>query len=90
MDRPLRPERLLLEEKGEALREGGRPCVAMPLNMACSMANTLALEFSRRTFTCNEGIQDYRLHESFSQEHSCDTVKDPNSVFATPICLICL
>lgn len=53
LDRPLRPERLLLEAKGEALREGGRPCEAMPLKMACRIANTLALEFSSRTFTCD-------------------------------------
>ena len=60
LDRPLRPERLLLEEKGEALREGGRPCEAMPLKMACRIANTLALEFSSRTFTCRVHTQTSR------------------------------
>ena len=60
LDRPERPERLLLEEKGEALREGGRPCVAMPLKMACRMANTLALEFSSSTFTCHSHAQGFR------------------------------
>ena len=51
--RPLRPAKLLLEAKGEGLRDGGKPCVAMPLKMACRMANTRELEFSSRTFTCH-------------------------------------
>ena len=68
LDRPLRPERLLPEEKGEALREGGRPCVAMPSKMACRMANTLALEFSSRTFTCHDRTPGFRgcLKEVFT------------------------
>lgn len=63
LDRPLRPATLLLEEKGEALRDGGKPCVAMPLKTACRMANTRELEFSSRTFTCHTINLHVRTHK---------------------------
>ena len=63
LDRPLRPAELLLEEKGEALRDGGKPCVAMPLKVACRVANTRELEFSSRTFTCHTINVHVRTHK---------------------------